>query len=143
MSPEMHLQSFVRPFRSSLPGCRYRLISSKAGLIVRQLVLMRWCDETMIMRHESGWRKSRGDEPIVTQRQGPSPLYYEAGPANPPTLWVEPGEVFEVVTQMNRALDISDVPEDLRDDWLSYTSDDVERANPSSGTIWVRGPSRG
>ncbi len=104
---------------------------------------MRWCDETMIMRHESGWRRSRGDEPIVTQRQGPSPLYYEAGPANPPTLWVEPGEVFEVVTQMNRALDISDVPEDLQDDWLRYTSDDVERANPSSGAIWVRGAEPG
>ncbi len=79
----------------------------------------------------------------MTQRQGPSPLYYEASPANPPTLWVEPGEAFEVVTQMNRAIDISDVPEDLRDDWLSYTSDQVERANPSSGAIWVRGAEPG
>ncbi len=75
----------------------------------------------------------------MTQRQEPSPLYYEASPANPPTLWVEPGEVFEVVTQMGRALDISCVPEELRDDWLHYTSERVERANPSSGAIWVRG----
>ncbi len=79
----------------------------------------------------------------MIQRQGPSPLYYEASAANPPTLWVEPGEVFEVVTQMNRVFDISDVPEDLRDDWLRYTSDQVERANPSSGAIWVRGAEPG
>ena len=79
----------------------------------------------------------------MTQRQGPSPLYYEASPANPPTLWVEPGEVFEVVTQMNRALDISDVPRELREDWMRYTSDRVERANPSSGAIWVRGAEPG
>lgn len=79
----------------------------------------------------------------MTQRQGPSPLYYEASAANPPTLWVEPGEVFEVVTQMNRALDISDVPPELRDDWGRYTSDRVERANPSSGAIWVRGAEPG
>lgn len=80
----------------------------------------------------------------MTQRQGPFPLYYEAGPANPPTLWVEPGEVFEVVTRMNRAaLDISDVPEELRDDWSRHSSDEVERANPSSGAIWVRGAEPG
>ena len=79
----------------------------------------------------------------MTQRQGPSPLYYEAGPANPPTLWVEAGESFEVVTRMSRALDISDVPEHLRDDWVLHTSTEVERANPSSGAVWVRGAEPG
>ena len=80
----------------------------------------------------------------MTQRQEPWPLYYEVGPANLPTLWVEPGEVFEVVTQMNRAaLDPSAVPEDLRDDWARYSSDQVERANPSSGAIWVKGAEPG
>ncbi len=79
----------------------------------------------------------------MIQRQEPSPLYYEASPANPPTLRVEPGEMFEVVTQMSRALDLSAVPEHLRDDWLRYTSTEVERANPSSGAIWVEGAEPG
>ena len=79
----------------------------------------------------------------MTLRQGPSPLYYEASPANRPTLWVEPGEVFEVVTQMNRGPDIAAVPHDLRDEWSEHHSDEVERANPSSGAIWVRGAEPG
>ena len=75
----------------------------------------------------------------MTQRQGPSPLYYEASPTNRPTLWVEPGEVFEVVTQMGGGPDLSVVPDDLRDEWSRYHSYEVERGNPSSGAIWVRG----
>lgn len=75
----------------------------------------------------------------MIRRQGPSPLYYEASPNNRPTLRVEPGEVFEVVTQMNRGPDISAVPRDLRDDWSRHHSYEVERANPSSGAVWVRG----
>ena len=79
----------------------------------------------------------------VTKRQGPSPLYYETGPANPPTLWVEPGEVFEVVTHMSRGPDLSVVPPDLREEWLSHEPYEVERGNPSSGAIWVRGAEPG
>ena len=79
----------------------------------------------------------------MIRRQGPSPLYYEASPNNRPTLRVEPGEVFEVATQMNRGPDISVVPHDLRDDWLKHHSYEVERANPSSGAIWVRGAEPG
>ena len=79
----------------------------------------------------------------MTRRQGPSPLYYEASATNRTTLSVEPGEVFEVVTQMNRGPDISAVPHDLRDDWSKYNSYEVERANPSSGAIWVYGAKPG
>ncbi len=79
----------------------------------------------------------------MIQRQQPSPLYYEASPHNRPTLRVEPGEVFEVVTRMNRGPDISAVPDDLRDDWSIYHSYAVERANPSSGAIWVHGAEPG
>lgn len=79
----------------------------------------------------------------MIRRQGPSPLYYEASPTNRMTMSVEPGEVFEVVTQMNRGPDISAVPRDLRDDWSRYHSYEVERANPSSGAISVYGAKPG
>lgn len=79
----------------------------------------------------------------MIQRQSPSPLYYEASPANAPTLRVEPGEVFEVVTQMNRGPDISSVPPELRDDWSRLNSYEVERPNPSSGAVWVQGAEPG
>ena len=79
----------------------------------------------------------------MTQRQGPSPLFYEASPRNGPTLRVEPGEVFEVVTQMNVGPDLSVVPPDLRDEWSRYHSYRIERPNPSSGAIWVEGAGPG
>jgi acetamidase/formamidase len=79
----------------------------------------------------------------VIKRQEPSPLYYETGPANSPTLWVDPGEVFEVVTHMSRGPDLSVVPEKLRDEWLSHEPYTVERGNPSSGAVWVRGAEPG
>lgn len=79
----------------------------------------------------------------MIQRQGHSPLYYETSPANPPTLWVEPGEVFEVVTHMSRGPDLAVVPPELREEWLGYEPYEVERGNPSSGAIWVRGAEPG
>ena len=79
----------------------------------------------------------------MIQRQGPSPLYYETSPTNRPTLWVEPGEVFEVATQFGRGPDLSVVPPELREDWLKYHSYEVERGNPSSGAIWVKGAEPG
>ena len=79
----------------------------------------------------------------MIRRQGPSPLYYEASPANRTTMSVAPGEVFEVLTQMNRGPDISTVPDDLRDEWSEHHSYEVERANPSSGAIWVCGAEPG
>ena len=36
------------------------------------------------------------------QRATKDILYFETGPDNEPTMWVDPGEEFEVVTQMNR-----------------------------------------
>lgn len=75
----------------------------------------------------------------MTKRQGPSPLYYEVSSKNVPTLRVRPGEVFEVVTQMNRAPDQTAVPPPVRADWSAFHSDTVERGNPSSGAIWVEG----
>ena len=79
----------------------------------------------------------------MIRRQGPFPLYYEASPTNRPTLSVEPGEPFEVITQMNRGPNISAVPPDLRDEWSKHHSYEVERANPSSGAIWVYGAKPG
>ena len=79
----------------------------------------------------------------MIQRQGPSPLYYETSPRNPPTLWVEPGETFEVASHMSRGPDLSVVPPELREEWLSHEPYAVERGNPSSGAIWVRGAEPG
>ena len=40
-------------------------------------------------------------------------------------------------------LDLSVVPPELREDWLKYHSYEVERGNPSSGAIWVKGAEPG
>lgn len=59
-------------------------------------------------------------------------LYFQTGPDNEPTLEVEPGETFEVETQMNRG------------PWLENHPDREELeaklvgGNPSSGCIYVR-----
>ncbi len=79
----------------------------------------------------------------MIQRQEPSPLYYETSPHNPPTLWVEPGETFEVATHMSRGPDLSVVPPDLREEWLSHEPYAAERGNPSSGAVWVKGAEPG
>lgn len=67
------------------------------------------------------------------QRATTETLYFETGPDNAPTLTVQPGEVFEVQTQLNRG------------PWLD-THPDGERlrqrlygGNPSSGCIYVEG----
>ena len=48
------------------------------------------------------------------QRSGKDVLYFETGPDNEPTMWVEPGEEFEVVTQMNRGPWLDDHPDGER-----------------------------
>ena len=64
-------------------------------------------------------------------------LYFETGPDNPPTLFVDPGEEFEVVTQMNRG------------PWIEGHPDQEELeakligGNPSSGAIYVNGAESG
>jgi acetamidase/formamidase len=79
------------------------------------------------------------------QRATRDVLYYETGRDNPVTMKVRPGEVFEVETQMNRGLDSSEVPEELRELWNSKRSDDhpTDRGNPTSGAIWVEGAEPG
>lgn len=60
-------------------------------------------------------------------------LYFEIGPDNTPTLCVQPGEVFEVETQMNAGpwLDTHPQGEELRRR--------LRGGNPSSGCIYVEG----
>ena len=64
-------------------------------------------------------------------------LYFETGPDNQPTLRVEPGEEFEVETQMNRGPWLETHPD----------RDALERklraGNPSSGCIYVEGAEPG
>jgi amidase len=64
-------------------------------------------------------------------------LYFETGPDNVPTLHVEPGEVFEVETQLNRGPWLDEHPqgEELRRRLYG--------GNPSSGCICVEGAEPG
>ena len=64
-------------------------------------------------------------------------LYFQTGPDNEPTLHVEPGEEFEVITQMNRGPWIEGHPqeEELREKLVG--------GNPSSGCIYVEGAEPG
>ncbi len=65
------------------------------------------------------------------QRATKEVLYFETAPDNPPTLRVEPGEEFEVETQMNRGpwLDSHPRGKELREE--------LRGGNPSSGCIYV------
>ena len=64
-------------------------------------------------------------------------LYFETGPDNEPTLHVEPGEEFEVETQLNRGPWLDDHPD----------RDELDRklraGNPTSGCIYVEGAEPG
>lgn len=64
-------------------------------------------------------------------------LYFETGPDNKPTLFVDPGEEFEVQTQMNRGpwLDTHPDRENLEKK--------LRAGNPSSGCIYVNGAEPG
>ncbi len=77
------------------------------------------------------------------QRQDKDTLYFETSAANPPTMTVKPGETFEIVTQMNRGPDPSEVPEDIRDEWAAARRGDMRGGNPSSGAIYVEGAEPG
>ena len=72
-------------------------------------------------------------------------LYYEHSAANPVTLRVEPGEWFEVQTQMNRGPNAELVPDDIRDLYNTYRSDSqpTDRGNASSGCTYVEGAKPG
>jgi acetamidase/formamidase len=64
-------------------------------------------------------------------------LYFEIGASNEPTLHVQPGEVFEVETQLNRGPWMDDHPDGERLRKLLYGG------NPSSGCIYVEGAEPG
>jgi amidase len=71
------------------------------------------------------------------QRQTPATLYFETGPHNAPTLTVDPGEEFEIQTQLNRGPWFDTHPEGERLRAL------LRGGNPSSGCTFVRGAEPG
>jgi acetamidase/formamidase len=64
-------------------------------------------------------------------------LYFEIGADNAPTLHVQPGEIFEVETQLNRGPWIDNHPDATRLRKL------LRGGNPSSGCIYVEGAQPG
>jgi len=64
-------------------------------------------------------------------------LYFETGPDNPPTLRVQPGETFEVQTQLNRGPWMDTHPDAAR------LRQRLIGGNPSSGCIYVEGAKPG
>ena len=64
-------------------------------------------------------------------------LYFETGPDNEPTLYVDPGEEFEVETQMNRGPWLDDHPDG------EALKKKLRAGNPSSGCIYVNGAEPG
>jgi acetamidase/formamidase len=64
-------------------------------------------------------------------------LYFETGPDNKPTLYVDPGEEFEVETQMNRGPWLDDHPD------KEALEKKLRAGNPSSGCIYVNGAEAG
>ena len=64
-------------------------------------------------------------------------LYFETGPDNAPTLFVDPGEEFEVETQMNRGPWLDAHPDGDRLRQL------LRAGNPSSGCIYINGAEPG
>jgi amidase len=77
------------------------------------------------------------------QRQPRTPLYFETGPDNPPTMTVADGETFEVETQMNRGPDPDTVDPDLREEYEALRNPSTRGGNPSSGAIRVEGAKPG
>ena len=71
------------------------------------------------------------------QRSGKDILYFETGPDNAPTMWVDPGEEFEVVTQMNRGPWLDDHPDGER------LREVLRAGNPSSGCVYINGAEPG
>ena len=69
------------------------------------------------------------------QRATTEILYYEHSPDNAPTMRVQPGETFEVHTQMNKGPWIDELPKTEQEYWNSK----ILGGNPSSGAIWVEG----
>ncbi len=62
-------------------------------------------------------------------------LYFETGAENPVTHRVNPGEAFEVQTQINAGPWIDELPRGEREAWRRW----LRGGNPSSGCIYVEG----
>jgi acetamidase/formamidase len=71
------------------------------------------------------------------QRASKEILYFETGPDNPPTLRVQPGETFEVETQINRGPWLDQHPEG------EALRKRLYGGNPASGCIYVEGAQPG
>jgi len=71
------------------------------------------------------------------QRATKDLLYFETGPDNAPTLYVEPGEEFEVETQINRGPWLDDHPD------REALKIKLRGGNPTSGCIYVEGAKPG
>jgi len=71
------------------------------------------------------------------QRATKDLLYFETGPDNAPTLRVEPGEEFEVETQINRGPWLDDHPD------REALKIKLRGGNPTSGCIYVKGAEPG
>lgn len=71
------------------------------------------------------------------QKAGKETLYFQIGGENPPTLWVNPGEEFEVETQMNRGPWLETHPQ------RTELEAKLKGGNPSSGCIYVNGAEPG
>jgi acetamidase/formamidase len=71
------------------------------------------------------------------QRANTDILYFETGPDNEPTLFVDPGEEFEVQTQINRGPWIDTHPD------REALEKKLIGGNPSSGCIYVNGAQPG
>jgi amidase len=71
------------------------------------------------------------------QRASREVLYFEIGAGNAPTMHVQPGEVFEVETQLNRGPWLDDHPEG------EVLRERLYGGNPSSGCIYVEGAQPG
>jgi amidase len=71
------------------------------------------------------------------QRATTEILYFETGRDNEPTMWVEPGEVFEVQTQINRGPWLDGHPDE------DFYIEKLRDGNPTSGAIYVKGAEPG
>lgn len=71
------------------------------------------------------------------KRQDKDILYFEISSQNKPTLYVKPGEDFEVRTQLNRGPFTADHPDG------QAVAERLRGGNPSSGCIWIEGAEAG
>lgn len=71
------------------------------------------------------------------QRATTDILYFETGPDNEPTMWVEPDEVFEIQTQINRGPWLDGHPHE------DFLREKLRGGNPTSGAIYVNGAEPG